>query len=226
MIYISCCTNHAQIIIQDIISDYELVKLRSLLARTDENNKTANFDQNRSKNRQTTAPYGGSSSYKFYSSNCSIAWARWTQTLRPGSSGQQPLNQPITHWARGQFLWQNQRSKGLCELNSRPIIQARLPRTTGAAAENSCSCSLHRSLRENFHRPNRPPSPNPITCLANLTAEPYNRQTLQPPNPTTAEPYNLKPYNQALAKSKRWQSIQSKLTHPPIHQPPPTKQAL
>jgi len=63
------------------------------------------FGQNHSKNRQTTAPYGGSSPYKFYLSDCSIAWVWWTQTLRPGSSGQQPPNQPTIRWARGQFHW-------------------------------------------------------------------------------------------------------------------------
>jgi hypothetical protein len=64
--------------------------LETASSRPTKTTKQRIFGQNRSKNRQTTASYGCYFPCKFYLSSSSIVWARWPQTLRPGSSGQQP----------------------------------------------------------------------------------------------------------------------------------------
>ena len=169
------------------------------------------FGQKRSKHSQFEALCEHSLPTDLHLSSCFAAWALRAQTAvldfpAVGSKNQQktPNKPPILN----QIRRRNQLQIGLSEPNLRPKFHIRTPYTAGAAAQN---VQLQpESSPKNFRRVNQGPEP----------PNPWARHVAYSPtlNPTTAEPYN-----QALAKSKRRQSIQPNLpilpTYFPTHKP-------
>ena len=115
--------------------------------------------------------------------------------LSAASSSKTNQNQSATPPILNQIARQNRRLIGHSKPNLRAKIRAGVPYTAGTAAQNAAA----RILTEKFSPDKSSPEPS------NLITWPAAPQLL---SPTIAELYN-----QALAKSKRWQSIQSKPTH-------------
>jgi len=163
--------------------------------------------QNHSKIPHSEIPYKNLLHLNFRLSRCSIAWAPPSSKLTPGfkqpaAAKSAEINRPPLP-ILNQINRQSQQLIGLSKPNLQSKFRARFTDTAGVAAQNACSCSQNVSRRI-FTGQTKPPA------LTNHVApEPANPK--QPPS-RTLKPYEVL-YVRALAKPKRWQSIQPKPTY-------------
>ena len=175
------------------------------------------FGQKCSKHSQFEALCEHSLPTDLHLSSCFAAWALRAQTAvldfpAVGSKNQQKTSNkpPVLN----QIRRRNQLQIGLSEPNLRPKFHIRTPYTAGAAAQKRMQLQPGSSPKI-FTGQTKPRAPSPWAPSLSRGPQPYRL------SPTPAEPYG-----RALAKPKRWQSLQPKPIHfaHPSHPPtlPPT----